>query len=255
MKRTTQEARQYFAEQGCELLEDYKGSVTKMKYRCKCGEIGHTSWNNFTRGKRCGHCAKCGMSKKRSLEEVQAIFRERGCEFLDDEFKGVHHKHCYRCSCGVEAKISFTAFHFQKQSCRACGLKKMTGSNNPSWRHDREKLKLEQKFRKKCYKALQSSLAAVGKEKVGRTSDMLGYGPKELQEHVTRHRNWPKVKNGSWHLDHIFPIQAFLDHGIIDIKLINCLENLRPITQKANNQKRSRYDPRKFSIWLQEREL
>jgi hypothetical protein len=31
------------------------------------------------------------------------------------------------------------------------------------------------------------------------------------------------------HVDHIFPIQAFLDHGILDLKTINALDNLRPM--------------------------
>ena len=88
---------------------------------------------------------------------------------------------------------------------------------------------------------------------MGRTSDMLGYGPKELREYVEQHPNWGRLKSKSWHLDHIFPIQAFLEHGITDIALINSLDNLQPITQRENNQKHAKYDKRAFRKWLKEK--
>lgn len=250
LKYTTSYIAEYFKQHNCKLLDEYCGCQSKMKYRCSCGEIGFTSWNNFTKGKRCGHCAKCGHSKKRSLEQVEQIFLERGCEFLDDEFKGIHYKHRYRCQCGREAKITFGGFHHQNQLCKECGSQKNTGSGNHGWIKDRKQKRLNDLFRKRCYKALASSLKAVGKLKVGCTSDMLGYSPKELQEHVKQHPNWPKVKNGDWHLDHIFPIQAFQDYVIDDVSLINCLDNLRPISQQENNQKRDKYSRKEFEEWI-----
>ena len=250
LKRTTKEVAEYFVSQGCELLGEYKGTYEKMKYRCSCGELGETTWNNFRMGKRCGQCAKWGLAKKRSLEQVQKIFKDRECEFLDDEFKGVHHKHRYRCSCGKESEITFAGFHYQNQLCKECGLKKTMGENNHGWREDRTKKREDDLFRKKCYKALSASLKAIGKKKVGHTSDMLGYGPKELQEHIVQHPNWNNVKDGNWHLDHIFPINAFMDHGIKDLTLINHLSNLRPTTQVENNQKHAKYDEAEFKQWL-----
>jgi hypothetical protein len=129
-------------------------------------------------------------------------------------------------------------------------VEKHRGSGHPQWIADRGQLKLKQHFRKKCYKMVQSTLGAVGKQKVGHTSDMLGYGPKELQEHIINHPNWNKVKNGKWHVDHIFPIQAFVDAGITDVRLINCLENLQPLSQADNNIKHAKYNRAKFLRWL-----
>ena len=131
----------------------------------------------------------------------------------------------------------------------------MRGENNPSWREDREQFELEKKLRKKFYKALQSTLAATGKKKVGRTSDMLGYGPKELKNHVTNHPNWNRVKCENWHLDHIFPISAFIEHGVTDPAIVNHLDNLQPVTQKENNQKWATYDKKAFEKWLIEHEI
>jgi hypothetical protein len=250
LKYTTEDMKKLFVKGGCELLDEYKGSGISMKYRCKCGNISSMRFGDFKKGKRCANCAKQGLCKKRSLEDVQKMFKERGCEFLDDEFKGIHHKHRYRCSCGKEAEIAFAGFHHQNQLCRECGLNKNKGKKHHMWIKDREEKKLKDKFRKKCYKALQSSLDAVGREKVGRTSDMLGYGPKELREHIEQHPNWDNVKDGSWHLDHIFPIEAFVEHNIKDIRLINSLSNLQPLGQKENNEKSSKYDKKLFSEWL-----
>ncbi len=215
LKRTTKEVAEYFKQHGCELLGKYLGCMEPMEYRCSCGKYSEISWNNFTKGKRCGHCVKHGQKKKRSLEEVKAIFKERGCEFLDEEFKGIHYKHKYRCKCGKKGEVTFAGIYYMNQHCYDCGLKKLRGENHPQWITDRKQKRLNDLFRKKCYKALSSTLKATGKEKVGHTSDMLGYGPKELQEHIIEHPNWNKVKDENWHLDHIFPINAFLESKIL----------------------------------------
>ena len=250
LKRTTEEVREYFKEQGCELLGEYKGAQIKMEYRCHCGNVSNICWNHFSRGKRCGLCVKRGQKKKRSLEDIKKIFEDRGCKFLDDVYNGVEFNHNYQCKCGRVAKISFIGFYHQNQNCHACGLEKNKKSNHHMWNPDREQLALNKKFAKKCYKAIQSSLEDTNQVKVGRTKDLLGYSPKDLQEHIVNHPNWNSVKDGNWAVDHIFPIKAFVDHDIKDIGLINCLENLQPLSQKDNNKKSHIYDKQKFQEWL-----
>ena len=51
-------------------------------------------------------------------------------------------------------------------------------------------------------------------------------------------------------LGNIFPIQAFLDHGILDLKIINKLSNLRPMLGPENLQKADKYDEKEFTEWL-----
>ena len=53
-----------------------------------------------------------------------------------------------------------------------------------------------------------------------------------------------------WHVDHIFPLKAFLDYDIKDIRLINCLENLQPLLGTENLAKQSKYDQTMFEQWL-----
>lgn len=250
LKRTTEEVAKYFEENGCVLLGEYTGAMDKMMYQCSCGEISEMSWNNFTKGKRCGHCAKYGQKKKRSVEQVQKIFADRGAKFLDNEFKGVHHNHNYICKCGYKSVISFAGFYHQQQDCKKCAIQKRSGPNNHGWIVDREQKRLNHLFRKKCYKALSSSLKATNQDKVGHTSDIIGYGPKELQEHVKKHPNWKNVKDENWQLDHIFPIDAFIEHEIRDLSLINHLDNLRPVTQFENYSKHNKYNKSEFFAWL-----
>jgi len=47
-----------------------------------------------------------------------------------------------------------------------------------------------------------------------------------------------------------FPIQAFLDHGILDLSLINRFDNLRPIIGPENLSKADKYDETDFKQWL-----
>jgi len=56
-------------------------------------------------------------------------------------------------------------------------------------------------------------------------------------------------------LDHIFPIQAFIKYGIRDIKLINCLENLQPLSPVDNMIKSDNYDKKEFEKWLTKKKV
>lgn len=58
------------------------------------------------------------------------------------------------------------------------------------------------------------------------------------------------MKNKNWEVDHIFPIKAFIDCGIKDIKLVNCLDNLQPILKSENRIKSKKYNKNDFLSWL-----
>jgi hypothetical protein len=67
--------------------------------------------------------------------------------------------------------------------------------------------------------------------------------------------NWTKIKNEIWHIDHIFPLKAFVDYGILDLGLANCLENLRPMLGKENMSKNAKYDRFSFEFWLESKDI
>lgn len=55
---TFEYAKQFFDEQGCELLEkEYIGCFVKMRYICNCGDENKINFNHFQQGHRCEKCA------------------------------------------------------------------------------------------------------------------------------------------------------------------------------------------------------
>jgi hypothetical protein len=91
----------------------------------------------------------------------------------------------------------------------------------------------------------------MGKTKCDKTYRILGYTANELKCHIQSDPNWSEICCGKWHIDHIFPVKAFLDHGIHDIGVICRLDNLRPLSAKENLVKNARYDKQEFCNWLE----
>jgi hypothetical protein len=94
-------------------------------------------------------------------------------------------------------------------------------------------------------------MKATAQKKTKHTHELLGYRPKDLQEHILNHPNMANCKGQEWHVDHIWPIQAFVDHGILDLKIINALSNLRPIPGQENILKAAKYNKVEFEEWLE----
>ncbi|MHA1469067.1 MAG: hypothetical protein ACTSSP_00750 [Candidatus Asgardarchaeia archaeon] len=147
----------YFKKQGCELLEKkYINSHTKMRYRCKCGNISGIRLANFKLGER---CTKCGGSEKFTFEYVYNYFKEQDCELLEKGYINSRTKIKYKCSC---KNISTTKFYHFKNGhrCNKCGVERTTGKNNYNYNsnltnEDRilnRKLPGYEEWRKKVYK-------------------------------------------------------------------------------------------------------
>lgn len=251
MKLSFEYVAQYFKDNNCELLEtEYINARKSMSYRCSCGTTSNICFDSFKNGNR---CRKCG-SKKSSIKqllthnEVNIFFAEHGCKLLS-QYSGSNNPLQFICKCGKEASILWSNFK-RKKRCAACGLKNRSGENHYEWREDRIAKHKDDLFRQRCYKLVRMVLNVTGRVKNKRTAELLGYDYKQLQEHITTHPNYNNVKDGKWHIDHIFPIKAFADHSITDLALINCLENLRPISQFENSSKNAKYDKEEFHIWL-----
>lgn len=105
-------------------------------------------------------------------------------------------------------------------------------------------------FRKRLVKALTRCCEHMNMKKYDYTHNILGYSSDDLLKHLESFPNWAELKDKKWHLDHIFPIKAFLDRGIKDIKLICCLENLQPISDSDNLSKSCKFNEKEFDEWL-----
>lgn len=244
-------ARVVFADGGCELLEEqYQNNSTHMRYRCSCGCKSTISLANFKNGCRCKQCgfARANAKKRFRHSDVKKFFEKEDCELLEEVYRNNYTPMKYRCSCGNESEIRLFAF-LKGQRCDGCDGGR--GKTHYNWNPNREEVENNRKFARRSRHMLKYVLSLIGKEKSNRTHAMLGYKSSELREHITSHPNWVSVKNDNWHIDHVFPIKAFLDYGIEDVSLINCLENLQPMLAKDNLFKNASYDKREFKKWLE----
>ena len=266
-----EEVKEIFKNGGCELLETkYSNARTPVKYRCSCGDISKICLDSFKRGNRCKKCGGRKNSikqkgkvypKKRnmagifahSFDYVKQCFHDRGCVLISENYINQNQDLEYICNCGKVEKRSFALFMAAKGGCLKCGRLLTSGMNNYQWRADRDQLKLENDFRQKCYKMLKYVLKQIGQKKTDRTHRLLGYNHIQLTNAISSHPNWNHVKIDKWHLDHVFPIKAFMDYKINDLKLINSLDNLQPLTGHDNCVKNDKYDKLQFENWLKQK--
>lgn len=120
----------YFEEHGCILLSTkYNNSSELLDYICSCGNVSKIRFSSFKSGNRCKECGikKVVDSRKYKYEQVKSFFEERGCILLSTDYVNNHQKLHYICSCGNEDWKQLYMF-LQGQSCRECGLKKLSAS-------------------------------------------------------------------------------------------------------------------------------
>jgi len=176
----------------------------------------------------------------------------KGCGLLFFPSVSVRRCYCTR-ACQIEAKKAEWREETQKARditthiCPACdkgftpekSLKQVYCS-----RRCREKIP------KKMYKMLQTIYKRSGTDKEHDTYEALGYSAQDLAKHLETFPDWNRLKAGDWHLDHKFPVIAFLKEGITDPKIICGLENLQPLSAKDNIVKNDRYDESSFKFFV-----
>lgn len=251
-KLTHEFVKKFFSDNGCELLStEYKNARTHLDYRCSCGNVSRIIFDSFRRGHRCNTCAQKVRNQKLTytLEYVKKFFRKHGCELLSDMYENSHDLLVFQCHCGNESKITFNNFRERKR-CGNCGIEARSGENHYEWIKDRVKAKNDNALRRRCYSALTLLCKRIGIQKDA-NKKIYGYRASDLFNHLINHHNWKNVKDQEWHIDHVFPIKAFLDMGIKEPRIINSLDNLQPILSRDNLQKADKYDRNKFIVWLQ----
>lgn len=213
-----EEIRQWMAEEGYTLLStSFKSSrTTPVKFKCPKGHINTRSWTDFLTGTPFKHCRDC----VRTDESEVAAFLQRFRYTLVSPYKNCRTPVEVLNPQGKLIKIEYASLK----------------------RH----LLLVSRLRA----MLKRVLKATGRKKTHRTHVMLGYNALELRRHIQSHPNWDRCKKGVWHIDHIFPVKAFLDHNITSPKIINALDNLQPLPGPENLTKNDKYDLWAFKSWL-----
>lgn len=256
-KHTLEYIKKYFEKNGCELLEtEYINNSIPMKYRCCCENISKISFNSFKKGHRCMKCGnkKNSKSKTLSYDYVKQRFIDNGCELLENEYISAKTSMKYKCTCGNISKISFDSFN-RGARCKKCAIKNNSGENNRRWNPNREEIKKNKFYKKRYLSLLYKYLKRINKNKENHTHEILGYSSKDLQTYIINHPNYEKVKDGKWHIDHIIPINAFIEHKIYDEKLINSLDNLQPLSAFDNMSKSDNYLEEDFINYCRKHEV
>jgi hypothetical protein len=250
VKFTADFVKKMFEDANCVLLSEFVNGRSSVDYICSCGEKAKIKPYAFSAGSRCEKCRrkKTAKAKSHNLDYVKQFFQDQGCELLG-EYVTAATPVQYRCVCGAISKIAFDSFK-RGNRCKQCGISKTTGENHYRWQSDRELVSINKKIKVRMRNNLRRLYETLGLTKVCKSETLLGYTAADLHERLKSYPEWKELQNEVWHIDHIFPIQAFLNLGIFDISLINHLDNLRPMSAKQNLVKNDRYCQIEFHSWL-----
>jgi len=257
IKFSIEEARKIFEENGLLLVEKiYKTNNTPMQFICLCGKKSKICLSAVKYGARCQECTnkKIAQSNKLSDEELKIRCENKNFKFVKS-FIGKHNRRTYIeyiCHCGNQTKTGI--YNFNKISnCKLCGIKKKSGSSCYRWKSDREDVRNRKIIRKRISNMISRCLIRSNIEKTSKLIKILKYHPSKLKDKIMSQVVEKELQNKKWHIDHIFPIQAFIDHGIYDLSLINHLDNLQALSEEENLSKSDKYDKEKFLNWLHEK--
>lgn len=101
-KYTIDDVRELFSEQGKILLEnEFKNSLTPMRYICKCGRDSRINLNNFLKGRDCYECRNGKISELMKDPNITDEEREirRGLRANKDWRVSVYKRDNYTCQC------------------------------------------------------------------------------------------------------------------------------------------------------------
>ncbi len=94
MRLTIEDMRRLAETRGGKCLSDkYINTKTKLKWQCAKGHIWDAKPGNVKHSTWCPHC----IGRHKTIEDMQAVAKERGGNFLSPKYLGSHKKHTWRC--------------------------------------------------------------------------------------------------------------------------------------------------------------
>lgn len=256
-KFTIDQARECFQVKKLNLIAtEYKNANTKMAYVCMvCGVPDEMRLGTVNFGHGCRTCANRikAAARRTSISEASDYFLASGLELLETEFKNNWTRMRYRCKAQghLDAMALKVVMRPRRGSgCRQCEILGRTGPGHHRWIQDREEARVRKKIIEKCHDSLKHCLMYIDGDKSGKTAELVGYSPQQLRERLEQSPRWPELLKGRWHLDHIFPIIAFIEYGVSEVGVINSLDNLQPLDVATNLSKAGSYDRADFETYL-----
>jgi hypothetical protein len=254
IKFTYKHVKEHIESLGLKLLSnEYLGIDAKLDILLKCGCSRSTTFYRIKNG----HTSCNSCHKKLSNKEVEEGLKKLGLELLS-KYNNNREKIKFRCSCGKVHRSTYDSIR-RGTRCKECGKNKrrknFSGPNNPKWNPDREQVKLNKLMSNRYRKLVRRLYEKTGEIKDKSSHELLGYSQEELTKHLESFTCFDSIKDKDWHIDHIFPIKAFLEYGITDADIVNALDNLRPVLASENLGKNDAYDKDEFKKYLVDRRL
>ena len=239
-----------FAKENYTVLNIYKkNNKYYVDFVCPNNHNASMSYDSFKSKRRCGICYK---EKNYTYDKVKEILEKEDYKILDEIFINV--RIALKCLCPKGHTCNIYLTHWLKgHRCRECGYL-ISAEKNRSKNPDRELYALSSKF---CH-SLRNQIKRLEKNiKIGEKEilfNKLGYTQQDFLDHIKNHPNYFEAcKNNNLSIDHIFPMKAFKDFGLLNLEhnwLINCLDNLQPLDRIENSRKNSKYNREEFKYFL-----
>lgn len=251
-KLAIDKAKRFAKENGCEFIDLIKiKTYNKVRFRCGCGIEHSRAVNNFYKYPKCTNCTR-KLKEDKSLEgllplDIREFFKNNGTPLVDESNRPLMKPLEFYCKCGKIGSKQWFIFR-KRPYCKDCGNKRggfRPGDKHYFWVEDRERKAFQDKFRNDCVTTLNNMLYKLAKD---RYLEYIGYSTTDLRNYFFNH---PDYTDGCT-IDHIFPISAFIEHNIFDFKLVNKLNNLRPLSGLENFKKYNKYSKKEFYKWLSE---
>lgn len=115
----------------CTLLsESYKNTKTNLKFKCKCGEIFHKTFEKFKKSLMCKECSyeQISISQTFDYSFVKYYIESKSCEILSRQYNSCEDLLDIKCSCGEIYMTTFNSFKNENQiRCKRCTNKMSKG--------------------------------------------------------------------------------------------------------------------------------
>lgn len=129
LKYTPENVQKIIESYGCELISKYSNTQTKIKIKCKCGNVYTTSFYSFINSKHkgCKNCSALEGSKKKRLkiEDVKKIIEsDNEYRLLSNDYINNRNKlEILHIKCNKKFKMAFDCFQ-SGQRCPHCSSSK-----------------------------------------------------------------------------------------------------------------------------------
>ncbi|WP_434653830.1 hypothetical protein [Chromobacterium violaceum] len=131
-RRVNGEIQAFAAAKGWQCLSEYRHSSAPLRWRCEHGHEWEVRWETVRSGHGCPHCYR--QWRCHTLEEMQALARERGGLCLSDRYVNIRTPMLWQCERGHVWSIPASSV-LTGRWCAACwALRRIASARNKTRR-------------------------------------------------------------------------------------------------------------------------